>query len=76
MLDKEISANMLSAIIKDLSAQEASAIATIQLLLNNSAGIASHSDVLGEIKKWAKVGADAKGAKDFLIERFTTTVED
>ena len=71
MVNENIAANMLSAIIKELEAVESKATATIQMILYNSVGIADHSNVLDEIVIWAQRGAEANDAKQFLLNKFT-----
>jgi site-specific recombinase len=71
MVNENIAANMLSAIIKELEAVESKATATIQMILYNSVGIADHSNVLDEIIIWAQRGAEANDAKRFLLNKFT-----
>ena len=75
MLNENIAANMLSAIIKELEAEESKATATIQLMLYNSVGTADHSNVLDEITLWAQKGSAARGAKRFLLDKFAKEVE-
>jgi|TARA_R110000824_G_scaffold137398_3_gene301488 hypothetical protein len=72
-MNNELSANMLSSVIKDLEAIELKATTTIQMILFNSVGIAEYTNVLDEIITWAQKGADARDAKLFLIDKFTTT---
>ena len=70
MTSEEIATNMFSAVIKELEAIEAKATATVQMLLYNPAGIADHSQVLDEVTKWAQIGAEARDAKKFLVDKF------
>ncbi|MBP05038.1 MAG: hypothetical protein CMA72_09685 [Euryarchaeota archaeon] len=71
-MKEDISRNMLSAIIKDLDARESKATATIQLLLMNPTAIANHTNILDEVITWSNHGAEAREAKRFLLDKFTT----
>jgi hypothetical protein len=71
MIDEDISSNILSAVIKNLEAAEWSATATIQLYLKNPVAVADHAEIVEEIVKWAKIGAEARDSKQFLLEKFT-----
>ena len=70
-MKEDISRNMLSAIIKDLDAREAKATATLQLLLMSPTAIADHTNILDEVTTWASYGAEARDAKQFLLDKFT-----
>jgi hypothetical protein len=70
-MKEDISRNMLSAIIKDLDAREAKATATLQLLLMSPTAIANHTNILEDVVTWANVGAEARSAKQFLLDKFT-----
>ena len=72
-MNNELSANMLSSVVKELEAVEAKATTTIQMILFNSVGIADHTSILDEIAMWAQRGAEACNAKKFLLDKFTTT---
>jgi hypothetical protein len=70
-MKEDISRNMLSAVIKDLGAREAKATATLQLLLMSPTAIADHTNILDEVITWANHGAEARDAKQFLLDKFT-----
>ena len=72
-MENELPANMLSCVVKELEAIEAKATTTIQMILFNSVGIADHTNILDEVAVWAQRGAEARDAKKFLIDKFTTT---
>jgi len=65
-----IKTEMLNAALAEMSAREAKAKATIRLYLNNSVGIADHSEIIDEIIKWANYGAEAADAKEYLTDNF------
>jgi hypothetical protein len=71
MIDEDISSNILSAAIKDLESKEWAAVATIQLYLKNPVAVADHGEIITEITKWAKIGAEARDSKQFLLDKFT-----
>jgi len=60
------------AAIKAYEAQREEAIATLQLYFYNSVGIADHSHVLEEIKKWTSKLAEAQENLKVLQEFFFT----
>ena len=72
-MNNELSANMLSSVVKGLEATEVKATTTIQMILFNSIGIANHTNILDEVAMWAQRGAEAQGAKKFLLDKFTIT---
>jgi hypothetical protein len=39
--------------------------------LKNPVAVADHAEIVEEIVKWAKVGAEARDSKQFLLEKFT-----
>ena len=75
MINENIAANMMAALIKELEAKEAKATTTIQLLLFNSVGAADHSNVLDEIMAWTQKGSAARGAKQFLLDKFAVEMK-
>ena len=60
------------AAIKSFEAQREEAIATLQLYFQHSVGIADHSDILNEIKKWTTKLAEAQENLKVLREYFYT----
>ena len=60
------------AAIKSFEAQREEAIATLELYFQHSVGIADHSDVLNEIKKWTTKLAEAQENLKVLKEYFYT----
>ncbi len=60
------------AAIKSYEAQREEAIATLNLYFYNSVGIADHSQVLDEIKKWTSKLAEANENLTVLREYFFT----
>ena len=67
---------MLRAILSDLYAREERAKATIKIYFENPAGVADHSEILDEIVKWANIAAEARDAREDLIEEFDSTGEE
>lgn len=65
-IKEETSANIFAAVIKDLEAKESKTVATIQVHLHNPAG-----DVIDEIITLSRIGAGARAAKQFLLDKFT-----
>ena len=60
------------AAIKSFEAQREEAIATLELYFQHSVGIADHSDILNEIKKWTTKLAEAQENLKVLKEYFYT----
>jgi len=51
---------ILNAVQQRLKAQEATAIATLEMCVNNSMAIADHSDIVGEVEKQVRLLTEAK----------------
>ena len=51
---------ILNAVRQKFMAQESVAVATLELYANNPAGVADHSDVVGEVEKQIKLITEAK----------------
>lgn len=66
-MSDDLKKDIINAINVELEAREAKAKATIQIYLNNPVGIADHSELLDEILKWANYGAEARDAREYLI---------
>ena len=60
------------AAIKSFEAQREEGIATLELYLQHSVGIADHSNILEEIKKWTSKLAEAQENLKVLKEFFYT----
>ena len=60
------------AAIKSFEAQREEAVATLELYLQHSVGIADHSNILEEIKKWTSKLAEAQENLKVLKEFFYT----
>ncbi len=60
------------AAIKSYEAQREEAIATLELYFQHSVGIADHSNILEEIKKWTSKLAEAQENLKVLKEFFYT----
>ena len=60
------------AAIKSFEAQREEAIATLELYFQHSVGIADHSQILDEIKKWTSKLAEAQENIKVLKEYFYT----
>ena len=60
------------AAIKSFEAQREEAIATLELYFQHSVGIADHSQILDEIKKWTSRLAEAQENIKVLKEYFYT----
>ena len=60
------------AAIKSFEAQREEAIATLKLYFDHSVGIADHSHILEEIKKWTSKLAEAQENLKVLREYFYT----
>jgi hypothetical protein len=60
------------AAIKSYEAQREEAIATLELYFQHSVGIADHSNILEEIKKWTAKLAEAQENLKVLKEFFYT----
>tara|TARA_R110000824_G_scaffold283955_1_gene472264 strand:- start:40 stop:258 length:219 start_codon:yes stop_codon:yes gene_type:complete len=60
------------AAIKAYEAQREEAIAILDMYFHNSVGIADHSDILNEIKKWTSKLAEAQENLNVLKQYFYT----
>tara|TARA_R110000824_G_scaffold283956_1_gene472268 strand:- start:75 stop:293 length:219 start_codon:yes stop_codon:yes gene_type:complete len=60
------------AAIKTFEAQREEAIAILDMYFHNSVGIADHSDILNEIKKWTSKLAEAQENLNVLKQYFYT----
>jgi ACT domain-containing protein len=60
------------AAIKSFEAQREEAIATLELYFKHSVGVADHSNILEEIKKWTSKLAEAQENLKVLKEFFYT----
>ena len=60
------------AAIRSFEAQREEAIATLELYFQHSVGIADHSQILDEIKKWTSRLAEAQENIKVLKEYFYT----
>jgi len=68
---EDISSNCLTAVVKELDAIKAKALATIEIYLHNPIGVGDHSNILEEIIELSKKGAEAEEALNFLLNNFT-----
>ena len=60
------------AAIKAFEAQREEAIAILDMYFHNSVGIADHSEILSEIKKWTSKLAEAQENLNVLKQYFYT----
>ena len=52
--------SILKAVKQRFIAQEATAIATLEMFINDSVGVADHSNVVGEVEKQIKLLTEAR----------------
>jgi hypothetical protein len=61
---------LLKAVTTHYKSKRDEALASLNVFLNNSVGVADHSDFLEEIKKWVDVLTDAEDNLDTLHRHF------
>ena len=74
MSNLNVKEHLRFALEQRFRAQKHEALATIQLYLENSVGVAEHSDILNEIEKWVDAGCSAEEKLKFLSEHFPINI--
>ena len=71
-MENKISKNLYIAMTKRLESRKAEALTMIQLYMENSVGVADHSEILNEIEKWLAILSDSEEKIECLERNFNS----